>query len=126
VSVGLYWDVDVSPEEEDELLKKIADKMHDLGMELPATVILETIEPLSYFGSQMGRFLLSPFMPFFGEELGLTGAKLIQIFEKRQNVEKIIQYIDEKSRKKKEEKKSVKKAKPKEKSLRTGWRRFLP
>lgn len=124
----MYWNVEVTPEEEDEILKKIAEKMHDLGMEVPAMVILETVQPLSYVGSQMGRFFISPFLPVLGEELGLTGAKLIQIFEKRQNIDKIIQHIEELSRKKEEHKRAEKRKKVEssDKRKKEGWRKILP
>jgi hypothetical protein len=128
MSVGLSWDVEVTPEEEDELLKKIAMKMHDLEMEIPAIIFLETVKPLSFIGSQMGRFLLAPFLPILGDELELTGAKLIRIFENRQNMEKIIQHIEELARKKEDRKRieKEKKVESNDKQKKEGWRKFIP
>lgn len=127
MSVELFWDVEVTPEEADELIEKIAEKMHSYGMDVPAILLLETVKPLSFVGSQMGRLFISPFFPILGEETGLTGAKLLSLFEKRKNVEKILQRLEEISRKnealKESEKKKIESAeKPKKKD----WRKLLP
>ena len=94
----MYWEVEITPEEEEELIRKIAEKVHNYGMDTPTILFLHSIKPLSYVGSQMGRFILSPFLLFFGEEIGLTGEKLFQMLAKRENVEKIIEKIEELTR----------------------------
>ncbi len=60
---GLYWDIEVTPEEEDEMISKIAEKIHQSGLDVAAILMIETIKPLSFIGAQMGRFFLSPFLP---------------------------------------------------------------
>lgn len=91
--IWLYWDVEVSPEE--ELIRKIAEKVHDYGMEVPGILFLESVKPLTYIGSQMGRVFVSPFLPILGDEIGMTGEKLMRVFEKRENVEKILSRLEE-------------------------------
>jgi DNA-binding transcriptional regulator GbsR (MarR family) len=122
----LYWDVEVTPEEEDEIIKKIAERMHKYGMNVPAILLLETVKPLSYIGSQMGYFFISPFLPIFGEEIGLTGTKLLKLLENRDNLDKIIQYIEELSKKDEELKQSQKEIESSERPKKKGWRKFLP
>jgi len=131
----LYWDVDVTSEDADEMIMKIASKIHEYKMDVAAILMIESIKPVSYLGSQMGRFFVSPFLPAFGETIGMGGEKLFQIFEKRENVEKLIKAVEELTREDNERKK-VEKAeilrKKKSKietggaSKKKGWRRFLP
>ena len=85
MSTDLYWDIEITPEEEDEIIKKIAERMHKYGMNVPAILLLETFKPLSYIGSQMGFFFISPFLPIFGEEIGLTGNKLLKLLEDKES-----------------------------------------
>ena len=131
----MYWDIEVTPEDEAEMIRKIAEKMHSYGMDVPAILFLETVKPLTYIGSQMGRFFVSPFLPVFGEEIGLSGEKLLRIFEKRENVEKLIKAVEELTREEEEQKKAEKAKKLEKKSAETetgevpkkkGWWHFLP
>ncbi len=116
---------EISSEEKDEFIRKIAEKVHNYGMDVPAIFFLESVRPLSYIGSQMGRMFVSPFLPILGDDVGLTGEKLIQVFENRESVEEILAYLekmsDEEERTKIEEKADEGSKKRKE-----GWRRFLP
>ncbi len=73
----------------------------------------------------MGRLFITPYLPFFGENIGLKGEKFLTIFEKRENVEKLIKLLkkkaEEKPEKAKEQTTEIKYA-----TARRGWRRFLP
>ena len=109
--------------------------MHSYGMDVPAILFLETVKPLTYIGSQMGRFFLSPFLPAFGENIGVNGEKFLQIFEKHENVEKLIKAVEELTREEEERKRAEKAKKLEEKRSKTetgeapknkGWRRFIP
>jgi len=132
---GLYWDIEVTPEDEDEMISKIAEKIHQYGLDLPAILMIETVKPLSFIGAQMGRFFLSPFLPAFGENIGMSGEKFLQIFEKRENVEKLIKAVEALTQEEEERKKAEKAKKLEEKKAKMaeggepekkGWRRFLP
>jgi hypothetical protein len=132
---GLYWDIEVTPEDEDEMIRKIAEKIHQYGLDVAAVLMIETVKPLSFIGAQMGRFFVSPFLPALGENIGMSGEKFLQIFEKRENVEKLIKAVEELTEEEEERKKAEKAKKLEEKKARIaegeepekkGWRRFLP
>ncbi len=83
----------------------------------------------------MGRFFISPFFPAFGENIEISGEKFLQIFEKRENVEKLIKAVEELSRKDEARKKAEKLERLERKKVeadtggtpeRKGWRRYLP
>lgn len=58
--------------------------------------------------SHPARARISPFLPVFGENIGIGGEKFFQIFEKRENVEKLIKVVEEFTREEKEKKKAEK------------------
>ena len=66
----------------------------------------------------MGRFFVSPLLPVLGEDIGLSGEKFLQVFEKRENVEKLIKAVKELTQEE-EEKKKAEKAKMEEGGLET-------
>ena len=115
----LFREIDVTPEEEEELIKKAAELVHKYGMDVAAILFLETVKPVVYIGGQMGRFFLYPFIPFFGEKVTINSEKFFTVFEKRENVEKLLKLVEEKAKEK--ETQVREEAKP-----RKGWRRFLP
>jgi hypothetical protein len=124
----LFWDKKLSIEEEDELILKIAKQINKYGINIPAMFVIETFKPLSYIGSQMGRFFISPYLIMVGDELGMTGEKIIQLFENRDNVDKLIAAIDnlQNEEKQKEKERKAKEREAKEKVPKKGWRRFIP
>lgn len=120
----MYWDVEVSPEEEEEIIRKAADLIHRFGMDVAAILFIESMKPLTYIGGQMGRFFLSPFLPAFGERIGRGGEKFFTVFEKRENVEKLLRLLEEKAKeedREREERRSEIRG-----EQRRGWRRLLP
>ncbi len=123
----MYLDIEVTSEDEDEMIRKIAQKIHKSGFDIAAILMIESVKPLSYIGANMGRFFLSPFLPAFGKNIGIGGEKLFQVFEKRENVDRLIKAVEklmqeEEERKKSEKVKMVEGGEPERK----GWRRFLP
>ena len=117
----------MTPEEEDELIRKAAEIIHRYGMEAAALLFIESVKPLAYVGGQMGRLFISPFLPIFGDAVDIGGEKFFTIFEKRENVEKLLKLLEEKAKgepKKKEEKKLE--GAPEEAKKKKGWRRILP
>ena len=128
----MFWEIEVTPEDEEEMIKSAAEKIHKYGMEVAAILMLESIKPLTYIGGQMGRFFVSPFLPALGEKIGQSGEKFFTVFEKRENVEKLITLLEEMAKeedKMKEELKKAKKAQEaeaEETPQKKGWRRFLP
>jgi len=122
----LIKDIEIAPAEEDELINKIAEKIHDFGMEVVAILLLETVKPLSYIGGQMGHVLIFPYLPFFGDNISQKGKKLFATFEKPTNVEKLIGLLENMVEKKPEKSlKNEQSAETKDVPEKSGWRRFL-
>ena len=116
------------------MIEKIAQKIHEYGIDVAAILMFESVKPLSHIGTQMGRLFISPLLPALGENFGISGEKLFQILEKHENVEKIIQTIEKLTQEEEERKKAEKSKKLEEKKekmgkrrepVRKGWRRFL-
>jgi hypothetical protein len=94
----LSWDVEVTPQERDLWLDKIAKGVVGRGMETPAILFLEMHKPLSYIASQ-GVVVMSPLVaPFVGFENVRLAVKLM---EKRENVELLIRRIEDLSQERK-------------------------
>jgi hypothetical protein len=131
----VYWDYEITPEEEEEMIRKIAERIHKYGMEVATILMVESLKPLTFVGTQMGRFFINPFLPAFGDEIGMTGEKFFQVFEKRENVEKLLVALEELAS---GEGKSLNEgteisaeeespaAESEEAQPKRGWRRFLP
>ena len=123
----MYFDVEVTPEEQGEIIQKIAKTIHKHGFDLVAILVIESVRPLTFIGAQMGRLFLSPFLPVISKDVGISGEKFFQIMEKRENVERLIQAVkkltqEEEERKKAEKAKMVEGGEPERK----GWRRLIP
>jgi len=127
--------MEITSEDEEEMIRKIAERVHKYGMDVAAILMIESMKPLTYIGSQMGRFFVSPFLPAFGDELGMSGEKFLQVFERRENVEKLLNILEEMAKEEDRQKKEAKEAMKAEKASaieaeetprKKGWRRFLP
>ena len=122
----------MTPEDEEELIMKIAQNIHKYGLDMAAIFMIESVKPISYIGTQMGRLFISPFLPVLGENIGISGEKFLRVFEKRDNMERLIKAVEELSREEEEQKKAEKAKKLEEKNAETGeapkkdWRRFIP
>jgi len=127
----LFGPTDLPPEkdeltpEEIDLMQRIAAKIVDRGMTVPAILFFESVKPLNYIGSQALVFL-EPFMSAI-----LKSVKDYDTFrkmmEKRDNVERLLQKIEELdavAQVKEREQKKLRKAQNKGKWGRR-WRRFL-
>jgi len=83
-----WWD-DLPPEEEDELIEKLAQDIVKRKMGLMAQLTLETISPVSKLGANLGMTLLGPYLEFFGVD------KVTALFRKRENLTRLLDRIDE-------------------------------
>jgi hypothetical protein len=79
-----------------EEIDKVAKKIVDLGMEMPAVLFLEAHKPVTFFINQFFIFLAPIVAPLFG---GRT-EEVAKFFEDRDNIEKLIKRIEEKSEEK--------------------------
>jgi len=130
--------VEISPELEAEYIEKAAQKIHEQEMETAAILLLESSKPLVWVGGEMGRFFITPFVPILSDKWGETSEKFFLVFEKRENIEKLLQRLEQLSQedtdRKKAEKEAAKQAKadaaaageipPTEEKK--GWRKYLP
>ena len=86
------WIDELPDEERDAVIEKISRKTVEHRMATPAILFLEMHKPVSFFASQ-SLVILSPFTaPFVGMDNVQVASKLL---EKRENVEKLIQRIEE-------------------------------
>ncbi len=130
----MYYDIEVTPEKQEEIINKIAKTINKYGLDMAAILLIESVGPMSFIGAQMGRLFFSPFLLAISEDVGISGEELFQIMEKRENVKKLIQAI-EKLRQEEEERKKIEEAKKldgksseaetEEASTKKGWRRFI-
>jgi len=102
------WD-DLPPEEEDELIEKLAQNIIKRKMGLIAQLALETISPISKLGADLGMTLLGPYLEFFGVE------KVTALFRRRENLNRLLDRIDELEIEKMKRQEEVKKKKKDEK-----------
>ncbi len=123
---------EVTPEEEEEVIIRVAQEVRKHRMVVPAIMLLETFNPMSFVGATMGRLFLSPILPALGENLGMKGEIILQVFEKHRNIERLISLIETMEQ---EDKAKAADERPneetvndeaKEEKLKKGWRRFLP
>jgi hypothetical protein len=124
----MFRDIEITPEEEEKMIEKVASLIHEYGLDFGGMLLLEMYKPMSFIGSNMGRLFLGPFLPALGLEYGEMGEKYFSIFEKHENWDKLIQKVKKKDQERKLKEKEEKERKRKERGLKpkTGWRRFIP
>jgi hypothetical protein len=128
----MFSNHEVTPEEEEEVIMKVAQEVRKRRMGVPAMMLLETLNPLSFMGATMGRLFLSPILPALGEDLGMKGEIILQVFEKHRNIEKLVSLIEVMERE--DRNKTAEEKAPNEpghgeaidEKKKKGWRRFLP
>ena len=87
---------ELTEEEETQIIEKIAEKIRQYKMEGPAILLLETSKPISYVGTQLGKLYLAPLLPLLKEDLGIPAEKILTVFERRENIERLLQIIEQK------------------------------
>jgi len=101
--------------EQQEVLRKVAEKVVRWKMAVPAILFLESVKPLNYLGSQMMVF----FEPFVQTVFSWKDYDQFRIMmEQRESVEKLLLKIEELDAQEKEKEKEAKnKLKEKRKNL---------
>jgi hypothetical protein len=87
---------EITEEDKDTLIEKVAEKIHEYKMETVAVLTLESVKPLAYVGGEMSRVFLAPFLPILGHNLSDIGEKYITVFKDSKNIEKLIHLIEQK------------------------------
>ena len=95
---SLPGDEELPEEEVDEMIRKIAERIQQYGMETVAILTLESVKPLVFIGGEMSRLIFSPFLPALGPNANELGENLINVFEERKNIEKLITILEEMTR----------------------------
>ena len=111
--------------EERELIRRIAQKIIERGMTVPAILFLESVKPLSYIGSQVLVFM----EPFAHAVLkSVNDYNLFRrMMEKRDNVERLLQKIEELDAIQEQKDREIRKKYKAEKKIRRKrfWRRLF-
>ena len=92
----MYFDEELSEKEEERIIEELANYIHLKGLETAAMLLLESSKPFALIGGRMSRLFLSPFLSVFGDVTDIFGQKMIIVLEKRKNIERLIQIIEEK------------------------------
>ena len=90
----MFWDDEITPEEEEVLLHEIAKRIWEYGMESAAMLFLETSKPFAYIGAQMGQVVLLPFLNFLGDDPLFKGDKYIRVLQKHDNVDRLLNILE--------------------------------
>jgi len=90
VSRELFYYKELTPEEEEKVIQKLAQKIFEIGMADTTVVLLESVRPLWRTGTQLGRVFLTPFLPILGDR----GDAYFSTFDKRQNVDRLIRLLE--------------------------------
>jgi hypothetical protein len=83
--------MEISPERESEIIEKIAGLVSRLGMELPALLIGYAYVPVATIVTQTTLLPLAPFL----EAVGIKGFEYTAFFEKKENVKRLLERIDQ-------------------------------
>lgn len=90
----MVFDVTLTDEERDRWIDRMAEEVVKRRLESPAILVLEMHRPLSFLGSQ-ALVVATPFLgAFVGHQHVL---KLSRLLEDRQNIERLILRIEERS-----------------------------
>ena len=132
----MFWDEEITPEDEDEIIEWAARELYRYGMETAAILFLESYKPISRVGTSMGQIFFTPLLPLFGDNVILKGDKFFRIFQEAKNVERLIVRLEELAadglpppteKERKAEDKEVKiDGEGKSVKEKKGWRRFIP
>ncbi|HUV34292.1 MAG TPA: hypothetical protein VMW22_05135 [Candidatus Desulfaltia sp.] len=125
-------DEEVTAEEEAKVIEWTAREFHKYGLETAGILFLESGKPLAFIGSQIGSVFVMPFLPFFGDSAYTKGDKFFKVFQKRDNLEKLIKRLEELSENglinegKEKGGEGEKERETKAREEKKGWRRYLP
>lgn len=117
----MIWD-DPTPEEKEDIIKRVAETIYKYDMDLVAILFLESIKPVASVGGQLARYMLAPFVPFFGER----SMPYLATFQEKENLEKLIKVLEERGKKDEAEQRREKDNEQSGKAKKKWWRRLLP
>lgn len=124
----MFWDEELSTEEEDEIIEWTARELYKYGMETAAILFLESYKPMSRIGTSMGTVFFAPLMPIFGDNMAIKSQKVLKLFEEDKNVERLIVRLEEIASKGLDPKSDDEKEKAPDSDVakKKGWRKYVP
>lgn len=123
----MFWDEELTTEEEDEIIEWTARELYKYGMETAAILFLESFKPMSRIGSSMGTVFFTPMMPFFGDNAAIKSQKVLKLFKEDKNVERLIVRLEEIASKGLNPGSDDEEKKPENGSeKKKGWRKYIP
>ena len=81
----------VSSEDEEKIIDSVARKIVEKGMEVPSVLFLDMFKPMAYVSSAVGQVTLFPILYLMGD----SGFKFLKVFEKIENIERLLKRIEE-------------------------------
>jgi len=77
-------------------------------MGTPSILILETIRPMAFVGGELGRILLTPWLPILGDNMEKTIHEYITTLTERDQLDKLVNRMEKLIKEENEEKQSKK------------------
>lgn len=108
---------EVSPERRDELINKVAEQVVKRGLETPATFFVEMNRPLSFIGGQALVFIAPVLGVIFDQR---TIEEFARLMEDRKNIDRLLDKIEDLSKKRDVEQKEWVKRQREKAALRKG------
>ncbi len=81
---------EVTPEEEEEVIRKVYEAIKKKKLHVGALLLLRGFSPMAPIAGALGRFFLGPLTPFMGH----TEEKYIWTLEKPENLKKLIEMLE--------------------------------
>lgn len=124
----MFWDEELSLEEEDEIIEWTARELYKYGMETAAILFLESYKPMSRIGTSLGTVFFTPLLPIFGDNTAIRSQKVIKLFQEDKNVEKLIVRLEEIASKglNSESDDGKNKDHDHDNEKKKGWRKYIP
>jgi hypothetical protein len=114
---------EVTQEEQQRLIEKIAEEVVLRGLSAPAIFLLESAKPFTFLGNQALVFL-SPIVKSF---LNLRSYDVLtEMLEDRANIERLLREIEKKEGEAHQRRKAEKEQRRKDRGKRRLWRRRTP
>ncbi len=95
-------------EDENQAIEYISNKVLEIGMDEVVPILLAALYPLCYIFGQLGRVIVEPYTVLLGRHES-SFEKYVSIFEKRKNIRRLMDEIDNLSDAKRENEKRRKK-----------------
>ncbi len=82
------FNLELSPEQEEELIDKLAERIHKHSLGLMFLVTIESLGPLTRIGAELGSTLFGPYLDFLGME------EIVVLLRKSENIDRLIEKVE--------------------------------